>query len=65
MVRRMVYWKATGRPMVIHDGAQLSFYATADEFLALARDAGLTPVRHWGHDHPDTRNNFLFTKIEG
>jgi len=62
MARRMMYWKVAGRPMVIHDGTQISFYATAEEFLALARDTGLAPVRHWRHDHPDTRNNFLFTK---
>jgi hypothetical protein len=65
MASRMMYWKVTGRPMVIHDGTQVSFYATAEEFLALARDAGLAPVRHWRHDHPDTRNNFLFTKAVG
>jgi SAM-dependent methyltransferase len=62
MARRMVYWKVTRQPMVIRDGTQVSFHATAQEFLGLARDAGLTPVRHWRHDHPDTRNNFLFTK---
>jgi hypothetical protein len=62
MARRMAYWKVSGKPMVIHDGSQISFHATADEFLALARDAGLTPVRHWRHEHWDTRNNFLFTK---
>jgi SAM-dependent methyltransferase len=63
MARRMLYWKVTGTPMVIRDGTQISFYATAEEFLALAREAGLTPVRHWQHDRPNTRNNFLFTKL--
>jgi SAM-dependent methyltransferase len=64
MARWMMYWKLTGRPMVIRDGTQVSFYASAEEFLALAREAGLTPVRHWRHDHPDTRNNFLFTRAD-
>ncbi len=64
MARRMMYWKLTGKPMVIRDGTQISFHATAEEFVRLARDAGLIPVRHWQHNHPDTRNNFLFTKAE-
>ena len=62
MARRIAYWKLTGGPMVIRDGTQISFHATADQFIALAREAGLTPVRHWRHEYPDTRNNFLFTK---
>lgn len=62
MARRMLYWKFAGKPMVIRDGTQVSFYATADEMNALAREAGLTPVRHWQHEHPNTRNNYLFTK---
>ncbi len=65
MAHRMVYGKLTGRPMVIQKGTQVSFYATAEEFPDLARDVGITPARHWRHDHPDTRNNFLFTKAEG
>ena len=62
MARRMAYRKAAGKPIVIHDGTQISFHATAEEFIALAQDAGLILVRHWRHNHPDTRNNFLFTK---
>jgi ubiquinone/menaquinone biosynthesis C-methylase UbiE len=62
MARRMVYWKATGKPMMIRDGTQVSFYASVEEFLAIARSAGLIPVRQWRHNDPDTRNNFLFTK---
>jgi len=62
MARRMIYSKVTGRPMVIHSGRRISFYSTAEDFIALARTAGLSPVRHWRHDHPATRNNFLFTK---
>lgn len=45
--------------MVIRDGNKISFYATAEEFVALACGVGLCPVRHWRHDYPDTRNNFL------
>jgi SAM-dependent methyltransferase len=63
MARRMMYWKFAGKPMVIRDGTQVSFYATAEEMNALAREAGLTPVRHWQHEHPKTRNNYLFTKL--
>lgn len=62
MARRMLYWKIAGKPIVIRDGTQISFHATADEMNALAREAGLTPVRHWQHEHPNTRNNYLFTK---
>ena len=65
MARRMAHWKLTGRPMVIRDGTQVSFHATAEEFLAMALEAGLSPVRHWQHGHPATRNNFLFTKVSG
>jgi SAM-dependent methyltransferase len=62
MARRMMYWKFAGKPMVIRDGTQVSFYATADEMNALASEAGLIPVRHWQHEYPKTRNNYLFTK---
>jgi ubiquinone/menaquinone biosynthesis C-methylase UbiE len=62
MARRMARWKVTGKPTVVRDGTQVSFYATAEEFSALARDAGLIPVRHWRHNYPDTRNNFLLAK---
>jgi len=62
MARRMVYWKLAGKQMIIRDGTQVSFHATAAEMNALAREAGLTPVRHWQHEYPKTRNNYLFTK---
>jgi SAM-dependent methyltransferase len=62
MARRLAYWKATGKPIVLRDGTQISFYASAEDFLALAHNASLIPVRYWRHNHPDTRNNFLFTK---
>jgi len=63
MATRMAYKKVTGRPMIIHDGRQISFYASAEEFLTIALAAGLHPIRHWQHDCPNTRNNFLFTKL--
>jgi hypothetical protein len=62
MARRMAQWKFAGKTMVIRDGSQVSFYATAEEFLALACNAGLIAVRHSRHENPDTRNNYLFTK---
>lgn len=65
MARRMMYWKFAGKPMVIRDGTQVSFYATLDEINELARQAGLAPVRHWQQEHPNTRNNYLFTKPLG
>jgi ubiquinone/menaquinone biosynthesis C-methylase UbiE len=62
MVRRMAWWRLTGHPEVIRPGTVVSFYATAEEFVSLAAAAGLQPVRHWQHDDPDTRNNYLFRK---
>lgn len=62
MVRRMALWRLSGEPEVIRPGTVVSFYATPDEFIALAKDAGLELVRWWRHDDPDTRNNFLFRK---
>jgi len=62
MARRMAYWKLTGKPMVIRDGAAVAFYAQPEEFIALAENAGLTLVRHWPHDFPKNRHNYLFRK---
>ena len=62
MVRRMAWWRLSGQPAVVRPGTVVSFYATADEFIALAAKAGLQLVRHWQHDDPDTRNNYLFRK---
>jgi ubiquinone/menaquinone biosynthesis C-methylase UbiE len=62
MLRRMAYWSLTGKEPVIRDGAAISFYATAQEFIAMAEDAGLQLVRYWQHDDPNTRNNYLLRK---
>jgi SAM-dependent methyltransferase len=62
MARRMAYWKITGKPMVIHHGRMISFYASPQEFVALAEAAGLTLVRYWQHEHFKSRNNYLLRK---
>lgn len=62
MLRRMIYWQLTGQPAVIQAGTAISFYAAPEEFISMARAAGLQLVRHWQHDHPNTRNNYLFRK---
>ena len=62
MLRRMIYWKLTRQPMIIYDGSAISFYASAEEFVAMAQDAGLRLVRYWQHNYPNTRNNYLFSR---
>jgi ubiquinone/menaquinone biosynthesis C-methylase UbiE len=62
MLRRMAYWQLTGKPAVINEGTAVSFYAAPEEFIAMARTAGLEFVRYWQHDFPNTRNNYLFRK---
>jgi ubiquinone/menaquinone biosynthesis C-methylase UbiE len=62
MLRRMLYWKLTGKPMVIRSGASISFYAQPHEFIAMAKDAGLDLVRYWPHQFPAGRYNYLFRK---
>lgn len=62
MLRRMIWWALRGKPAVIRPGTAVSFYAVPSEFVAMAREAGLELVRYWQHDHPNTRNNYLFRK---
>jgi ubiquinone/menaquinone biosynthesis C-methylase UbiE len=62
MLRRMIFWKLTGQPMVIRSGAAVSFYAQPSEFIAMAAGAGLELVRYWPHQHPVGRFNYLFRK---
>lgn len=62
MLRRMIWWRLTGQPEVIRPGTVVSFFAPPEEFIALAKTAGLEFVRYWRHDDPDTRNNYLFRK---
>jgi ubiquinone/menaquinone biosynthesis C-methylase UbiE len=62
MLRRMAWWQLTGTPAVLNSGTAISFWATAEEFIAMAEAAKLRLVRYWQHDHPNTRNNYLFRK---
>ena len=62
LLRRMVYWKLTGQPMIIRDGSAVSFYAAPADFIAMAETAGLELVRYWQHEYPRTRYNYLFRK---
>jgi len=62
MLRRMIWWKLTGQPEVIRPGTAVSFFATPEEFISLASDAGLETIRYWRHTDPDTRNNYLLRK---
>jgi ubiquinone/menaquinone biosynthesis C-methylase UbiE len=62
MLRRMIFWKLTGHPMIIRSGASVSFYAEPQEFIAMAQAAGLELVRYWPHEHPAGRYNYLFRK---
>jgi SAM-dependent methyltransferase len=62
MVRRMAWWKITGAAPVIYPGTAVSFWAPADEFIAMARSAGLQRVRYWQHEYINTRNNYLFRR---
>ena len=62
MLRRMASAQITGKPFVMQPGTAVSFFATPEEFAGMARDAGLELVRWWQHDHPTSRNNYLFRK---
>jgi hypothetical protein len=56
----MAWWQLTGKPPVIQSGTVISFWASPQDFIAMAQAAGLHFVRSWQHDDPDTRNNYLF-----
>jgi len=58
----MLWWRLTGQPEVIRPGTAVSFFAPAEEFVALAKSTGLEPVRHWQHHDPNDRNNYLLRK---
>ncbi len=64
MVRRMAYRQLTGQPALINSGTAISFWATAEEFIAMAEAAGLQHVRTWQCWHYPTRNNYLLRKAE-
>lgn len=63
MLRRMAWWQVTGRQQVIAAGTAISFFATPEEFTALANSAGLEVVRYWRHEHYEGRNNYLLRKM--
>jgi ubiquinone/menaquinone biosynthesis C-methylase UbiE len=62
MLRRMAWEQVSGKSAVIQAGTAIPFFATPEEFVALAQAAGLEPVRHWQSDYPKTRNNYLLRK---
>lgn len=62
MLRRMMWWSLTGRPTILRPGTAVSFYASPNEFAAMAQHAGLELVRYWRHEDPNTRMNYLFRK---
>ena len=64
MVHRMAYRQLTGQPASINSGTAISFWATAEDFIAIAEAAGLLHVRTWQCWHYPTRNNYLFRKAE-
>ncbi|HZQ20830.1 MAG TPA: class I SAM-dependent methyltransferase [Terriglobales bacterium] len=62
MARKMAYCKLTGEPIVIRNGAGVSFYAAPEEFIPATASVGLSLVSYWLHEHWAGRNNYLFTK---
>jgi ubiquinone/menaquinone biosynthesis C-methylase UbiE len=62
MVRRMAWWQLTGAPPIVHAGTAVTFWAPAEEFIAMVQAAGLEIVDFWQHERPNTRNNYLFRK---
>lgn len=62
MLRRIITLRRKGKPIVIRGGAAVSFYAEPAEVIAMAEAAGLELVRHWPHDWPEGRRNYLFVK---
>ena len=64
MLRRMVFGRLRGQPFTIRSGSQVSFYSQPEEVIALAREAGLEYVRHWRHEDPNNRYNYLFRKAK-
>ena len=62
MVRRMAYRQLTGQPAVINSGTAISFWASPEEFIAMAQTAGMQLVRYWECWHYPTRNNYLLQK---
>ncbi len=64
MLRRMAWWQITGKAPVMVPGTAVSFYATAEAFIGMAKSAGLELVSYWQHENPADRNDYLFRKPE-
>lgn len=62
MLRRMAYRQLAGEPPLINSGTAISFWANADEFIAMTEVAGLQCIRHWECGHYPGRNNYLLRK---
>jgi ubiquinone/menaquinone biosynthesis C-methylase UbiE len=62
MLRRMAYRQLTGQPALVNTGTAISFWATPEEFVAMAHTAGLRLVRYEQCAHYTTRSSYLFTK---
>jgi ubiquinone/menaquinone biosynthesis C-methylase UbiE len=62
MLRRMAYRQLTGQSALVNTGTAISFWATPEEFVAMAQAAGLRLVRYEQCAHYTTRNSYLFTK---
>ena len=60
MLRRMAWWQFTGKPSIVRSGTAISFWSPPEDFIAMAQAEGLQFVRYWQHDHPNSRNNYLF-----
>jgi len=63
MLRRMAWWQLTAKPMIVRPGTAVTFFATVEEFSAMARSAGMEVIRYWQNDYPKNRNNYLLQKI--
>lgn len=62
MLRRMAWWQITGQPAVIQPGTAISYFATPEEFIALAQSSGLEFTRHWPCISFENRNSYLLRK---
>lgn len=62
LLRRMIWSQITGQPLTISPGTAISFFATSEEFAALAGAAGMQVVRQWPHEHYGGRKNYLLRK---
>jgi ubiquinone/menaquinone biosynthesis C-methylase UbiE len=71
MCRKLLLARFKGEPFIMNSSPTVAFFATPQEFVEMAADAGLTLVRHFPHQllspegkviQSDTRCDYLFTK---